>query len=108
MPRRPPSPDQLSLAITLPTATALRAELADQVKRKTKRRFRHFSTWPKTGTRVLVHWEGEGLPLDTEPGTVTQQGWDPVRGKYCIVRLDRADAPPVTVDELRALSPLEE
>jgi hypothetical protein len=101
MPRRPPSPDQLQLDVTLPTATALRAELADQVKRRTKRRFRHFSSWPKTGTRLLVLWH-DGW----REGEVFAQRWEPGRGHYVQVRL--RDGAEIDVDELRALGPLEE
>lgn len=101
MPRRRPSPDQLSLAIPLPTATALRAELADQVKKKTKRRFRHFSSWPKTGTRLLVLWH-DGW----REGEVIRQKWDPGKGKSVDVRLQ--DGAEIDVNELRALSPLGE
>lgn len=109
MPRRPPNPDQLQLDVTLPTATALRAELADQVKRQTKRKRAYFSSWPNPGTRVSLHWGCEEVEYASEPGEVVQKRWDSTRGGYyLIVRLDREGAPPVTVDELWALSPLEE
>jgi hypothetical protein len=101
MPRRPLSPDQLSLDVTLPTATALRAELADQVKRQTKRRFRNFSTWPKTGTRLLVLWH-DGW----REGEVIRQKGSLSTGISVEVRLQ--DGAEFEVNELRALSPLEE
>jgi hypothetical protein len=101
MPRRKPNPAQLSLAITLPSARTTRAELVDEVKKRTKRRFRHFSTWPKTGVGVLVLWT-DGW----RQGEVIRQHWHPKTGQSVTVRL--LDGAEIDVDELRALSPLEE
>lgn len=109
MPRRPPDPRQLGLEILLPSAKSTRAELVDQQKKAVRKKKRaDFSAWPKTGTRVLVHYEEEGMEPNTEPGEVVSANrWDPARGTYCIVRLDRADAAPVTVDRLGQISPEE-
>jgi ferric-dicitrate binding protein FerR (iron transport regulator) len=102
MPRRKSkNPDQLSLAIALPSARATRAELVDEVKKRTKRRFRHFSSWPKTGVKLLVLWT-DGW----REGVVWKQHWHPGKGDSVTVRL--LDGAEIEVDELRALGPLEE
>lgn len=80
--RRPPSPDQLALAIPLTAARSARAELVDAAKgsgARKKAQSERWGSWPPLGEAVLVLLKLGDVEVALE-GTFQGFAADPVEG----------------------------
>lgn len=106
--RRPPSPDQLGLAIPLPAARSARAELVDAAKgsgSRKKAQGGRWGSWPPLGEAVLVLVEVEGAEVALE-GSFQGFRADPIEGRN-VGRVRLAQAQPGLSASLAASLPRE-